>query len=255
MAATPGPINVNTSFDGNEAETTGQKHVEQSFGTNETLPTKPRTWTSHQAICSTKATLATADACHRSTTLCPDPDQAPYWVMTARGIRRPGPGNWTNTGRFVCLTDAENPEPVLGAAQFRKLPIPAAALNIQPDPDTAGPTLVNIATNLYTTRKVQLLDTTVLGQPVRVRATPASYAWTYGDGESLTTRATGGPYPDLSLGHVYARPGHYEVGLATTFTGEYSVAGGPWQPVEGTAVVASDPRDLTVLQARSQLTS
>ncbi|MFI7586077.1 hypothetical protein ACIB24_03255 [Spongisporangium articulatum] len=114
---------------------------------------------------------------------------------------------------------------------------------------------MNIATNLYTVRKVQILNTTVLGQAVQVRATPSTYTWTYGDGERLTTTNTGGAYPDLSLGHTYQQPGKYAVGLATTFTGEYSVAGGPWQPVDGTATVNSPQRDLTVLQARSQLTS
>jgi hypothetical protein len=114
-------------------------------------------------------------------------------------------------------------------------------------------TLVNVPTNLYTKSNPTILSTSVLGQPVRVRATPAEFRWTYGDDSTRTTSDPGGPYPILRTAHVYRKPQTATLTLTTTYTGEYSVAGGPWQDIEGTASVASPPAEITVLAAESEL--
>ena len=137
------------------------------------------------------------------------------------------------------------PLPVLTAADLRRLPLPAAAATLQPG---SGRVAVGLPVNVYATAGALTLPTTVLGFPVRVRATPVSYAWSFGDGGSLgPTRDPGAPYPDLRTTHTYTRPGRYAVVLTTTYAAEYSVAGGPWTDVEGTAAVAGAPVDLAVL--------
>lgn len=143
---------------------------------------------------------------------------------------------------------------MLTAAQFRRLPIPAARIVAQPDP-ADRPTLVGVETNLLTERRVETLTTTVLGQAVRVRATPVTYHWKYGDGAERTTSEPGGRYPTMPTAHIYGRAGRFTVNLSTTFSGEFSVAGGPWTPVDGTATVAGPPVTVEATEARAHLVS
>lgn len=138
------------------------------------------------------------------------------------------------------------------AEDFRRLPIPAAGLKVQP---ADRRTLVNVPTNLYAQSQATILPTTILGFPIRVRATPSRFHWKYGDGRALTTANAGGPYPRLDTAHTYAQPGRQTVTLATEYTGEYSVDGGPWQPIDGTANVTSPGIGLTVEEARAHLVS
>ncbi len=143
------------------------------------------------------------------------------------------------------------PEVVVSAEQFRRLPIPAPEIITQP-PDRI--TLINIDTNILTRKNAVVLPTTVLGQAVRVRATPASFTWQYGDGTDLTTANPGALYPNMPTAHVYRAPGTFTVDLTTTFTGEFSVAGGPWQPIAGTASIRSDPATIQAEERRAVLT-
>ncbi len=216
----------------------------------------------YEPVCKARSSDAGAHTrvCDDPTAFCPDrssltESSKAFWVVTA-ATPSAGPNDWTATGAITCTGRKGGPaaSPVLSAAQFRRLPIPAAAVSIQPDPATSS-TLINIPTNLYTARRSPVLTTSILGQPVRVRASPISYRWDYGDGSSRTTADTGGPYPDLSTGHTYARPGRYRISLTTTYTGEYSVAGGRWQPIDGTATVTSPTSTVHALQARDQLVS
>jgi hypothetical protein len=163
----------------------------------------------------------------------------------------PGPDDWINTGAVRCQAPAQN-QPALTIAQFRRLPIPAPTISAQPDPQTRH-TLINIPTNLYTSGQPATLTTIVLGQRIAVRATPALFHWTYGDGEQLVTRRPGRPYPDMPTAHTFTRPGTHTVRLSTTFTGEYSVSGGPWQPVQGTATLPSPPLTITADESRAVL--
>jgi hypothetical protein len=196
--------------------------------------------------------------CARAVTMCagtPDPNDLGYWVFTApAGPPAPTHNDWKATGELACRSanDPTDPaaEPVVTAEDFRRLPIPAATVKVQP-PNRR--TLINIPTNLYADANSIILPTTVLGQAVRVRATPLRFHWTYGDGTALTTEDTGGPYPDLSTAHTYRRPGTRTLGLTTTYSGEYSVAGGAWLPIDGLATVNSPNSTLTVFAADNRL--
>jgi hypothetical protein len=197
--------------------------------------------------------------CPRAVELCagtPDPGDLGFWVFTAPAGATARTGkSWTATGEYACrgaAGDAELAvvEPVVTAEDFRRLPLPAADIIVQP-PNRR--TLINIPTNLYTEAAAVVLPTTILGQPVRVRATPLRFRWTYGDGAARTTADPGAPYPDLRTAHTYRRPGKRTLGLTTTYSGEYSVAGGAWSPIVGLATVNSPGTALTVLAARNEL--
>jgi hypothetical protein len=196
--------------------------------------------------------------CPQATELCagtPDPLDLAFWVYTApAGANTQQAANWTATGEYTCRGaedgQQEAPEPVVTARDFRRLPLPAAGIEVQP-PNRR--TLINIPTNLYADAGSVVLPTTVLGQPVRVRATPLRFRWTYGDGATLTTADPGAPYPALRTAHTYRKPGQHRLGLTTTYSGEYSVANGPWLPIDGVATVNSPLTNLTVLAARNEL--
>ncbi len=186
-----------------------------------------------------------------------DPKDLGFWVFTARaGSGARTADSWTATGEYACRGVGANEggaaavEPVVTAADFRRLPLPAAKVNVQP-PNRR--TLINIPTNFYADAAATIIPTTVLGQPVRVRATPLRFRWTYGDGADLTTTDPGAPYPDLRIAHTYRQPGRATLGLRTTYSGEYSVAGGAWSPIDGLATVNSPSTTLTVLSARNEL--
>jgi hypothetical protein len=197
--------------------------------------------------------------CPRAIQMCagtPDSTDLGFWVFTAPAGGGPRTqDSWTATGEFACrgAADDDEPaavEPVVTAEDFRRLPLPAAEINVQP-PNRR--TLISIPTNLYADAAPVVLPTTILGQPVRVRATPMRFRWTYGDGTALTTADPGAPYPDLRTAHTYRRPGTPTLGLTTTYSGEYSVAGGAWLPIDGLATVNSPSTRLTVLAARNEL--
>lgn len=133
---------------------------------------------------------------------------------------------------------------------FRRLPLPEGEAHVQP---ATLRTLVNVDTNVYVTAGPVTLNTTLVGQPVRVRATPIGFRWAFGDAATLATVDPGGPYPQMTTTHVYRQPGVVSVTLTTRYSGEYSVAGGPWLPVDGEAAVVSAPVRLTVVATRNAL--
>jgi hypothetical protein len=194
--------------------------------------------------------------CAQALDLCagtPDPTDRMFWIyLGPPGVARPGPADWTRSGQ-VCLptpTAAVAPRPVVTAEDFRRLPLPAGQVHIQPG---SGRTLLNVPTNVYVEAGVVVLPTTVLGQPVRVRATPVEYTWGFGDGAGLRTSDPGAPYPDLRTTHTYTVPGTMRLTLTTVYRGEYSVAAGAWTPIAGTAAVDSPAQALTVVAARARL--
>lgn len=121
---------------------------------------------------------------------------------------------------------------------FASLPVRPARAHAGPD---VGYLPVNMDLIVYAESTEQTLDTVPLGTPVQVRATPVSYHWDFGDGSTLDTARPGRPYPANDLTHRYQHQGWYDITLTTTYAGEFSVAGGPWQDIDGTVTVASEP--------------
>ncbi|MBI4943561.1 MAG: hypothetical protein HY830_22700 [Actinobacteria bacterium] len=175
-----------------------------------------------------------------------------YWRYTA--VRSPDGSQtpWVQSGA-VCLQPGEVPGtavPAFTLADFRRLPLPKAGVNVQP---ASGRTLVSVPTNLYATSRPATFRVTLLGTPVLVRARPTAWTWTYGDGSSRTFSTPGAPYPDLGTAHTWTAPGRRTVTLTTTWSGTYSVAGGPALPVDGTASVVSPSVEVVVVETRAEL--
>lgn len=150
--------------------------------------------------------------------------------------------------------DADLPTPQVTpgmvAAAFRRVPLPAAELRVQPP---NGRTLVNFATNFYTERGDLTRTVTLLGRQVDLRIHPTAYTWDFGDGSTTTTSSAGAPYPDLEVTHDYREPGRVMPSVDTTYSAEYSVEGGPWQPVDGTVTIPGPAVGLRVLTATPTL--
>ncbi|WP_255378388.1 PKD domain-containing protein [Quadrisphaera sp. DSM 44207] len=181
---------------------------------------------------------------------CP-PGEFRYWTYRSPVGLEPPLWELTGAGCYAEAEAAVATFPGFTLADFRRLPLPAADASVQPD---TGYALLNVPTNVYATAEPVELDVDVVGFPVRVRATPARYSWSFGDGATLgPTSDPGAAYPDLRLTHTYTAAGAYEVVLTTHYTGQYAVAGGPWLPVDGEAQVSSAPVAVQALAGRNAL--
>ena len=163
---------------------------------------------------------------------------------------RPGP--WIGDGA-VCLSGNApgRPVPAFTLTEFRRLKLPPGKARIQPP---SGHVLINIETNLYVQDPAPVtLTTTVIGLPVTVKATPARYEWDAGDGAVLRTADPGGAYPRMTTTHTYQTPGKYQVVLRTVYTGQYSVSGGPYLPIDGEVTIDSPPIPVDAYESRAHL--
>ena len=175
-------------------------------------------------------------------------------------------GEWESTGTQYCAAPGSQspedaaqrvtapPNPTVTAEDLQKMPIQPGTVSIQPGPNT----LKNYHTNIYADSRPQELEVTLLGQPVRVRATPVSYTFDYGDGTTTgPTTDPGRALPEnswdtpTSTSHQYRETGDYAIVISTEFRGEYRVGDGEWQPVEGTATLPSQPQTVSVWRTKS----
>jgi hypothetical protein len=151
--------------------------------------------------------------------------------------------------------------PDMARAEMRKL-LPHPGIGTAP---AGSGTLVNIETVLWdaTSEDLDLGTATLLGRRVGLRAHLDHVDWTFGDDETDTTTSPGTPYSDNDpcrtvecpgyYGHTYRRTGHIHVDADLSWHGEFSVDGGAWQPIPGTADAAATTTDLRVEQARAVL--
>ena len=94
------------------------------------------------------------------------------------------------------------------------------------------------------TRTVRLL-----GQRVQLRITPAQFNWHFDDGESTTTATPGAPYPKLEITHDYLEKGDVRPRVDTTYTADFRVNGGGWQPVPGSVTIPGESVAVEVVEA------
>lgn len=155
----------------------------------------------------------------------------------APGTATPAAG----TGAGTSAPTADAPAPIVitvSLSDFADMPIKPLAAHAGP---ADGWLPVNMPNVLYTDTKAQELDVELLDTPVAIRATPISYKWDLGDGNTITTDNPGKPYPSEIVSSTYSTEGWYDITLTTTFTGQFAVDGGPWQDIEGSIEVASYP--------------
>ncbi len=175
----------------------------------------------------------------------------PRWTRT----RVPPSETWSDwqLQDYGSCVGTDAPVPVLTAEDFRRLPLPAPALHVQPDGDWV---LVNIETIVYTDPTPVTLTTELLGQAVTVEATPTRFTYDWGDGHSTTTTDPGRPYPAFDVVHAYERPGTVAITLTTQWSGRYRVGGDPqWRDVTGTAQTSVTGPTIDVEERTSRLVS
>jgi len=141
--------------------------------------------------------------------------------------------------------------PVLTLEEFRRLPLAAPVLRLQPD---RGWVLVNKETIVMTERVEQTFVTNLLGRDVEVVASPQRFHYEFGDGTDLWTTSAGSPYPNHDTYRVYEQPGTVQITLTTEWSGRYRVAGDDtWHAVTGTAQTSTTSAPFEVVERRSRL--
>ncbi|GAB3197242.1 hypothetical protein GCM10027062_08550 [Nocardioides hungaricus] len=143
-----------------------------------------------------------------------------------------------------------NVTPGMVAAAFRRIPLPASELNVQPP---GGRTLVNFDTNFYTEGGEFTRTVTLLGRRVELRIWPSRFGWRFGDGQSTWTTTPGAKYPDLEITHRYLEKGRVAPSVDTTYAAQFRVGTGPWRDVVGTVTIPGTPESLRVVTARPVL--
>ncbi|WP_273651775.1 hypothetical protein [Cellulomonas fimi] len=194
-------------------------------------------------------------ACGPSNTTVPipacvdGPPVLPLWRQTRQEPTDPWPAAWTFAYGYSCPEDAV---PTMTAADFRRLPLAAPVLRLQPD---RGWVLVNKETIVMTDPAEQTLRTDLLGYGVDVIASPATYRYDFGDGSTdLVTTSPGHEWPNHDTYHFYERLGTVQVTLTTTWKGRYRVDGTTvWRDVNGTATTSTTSAPFTVEERRSRL--
>ncbi|WP_157544428.1 PKD domain-containing protein [Jonesia quinghaiensis] len=138
-------------------------------------------------------------------------------------------------------------------SDFQSLPLKGSGINIEPDRDDY---VINLPVITLTNPEPQILTTTILGIPIRVRATPIEYAWDWGDGSSpLVTTDPGRSYPDHTVHHTYTMLDTFTISLTTRWEGDYSIDGGAtWLPISGTTTTTENSSPVTVLEYTPLLT-
>lgn len=136
--------------------------------------------------------------------------------------------------------------------EFQQTPVIPATVNSQPGPHT----LRGQETNFYADAKEQTFNIVLLGQKVKITATPVSYTWDYGDGTTWgPTNISGAPLPADRIGeqtktsHIYTTTGKHIVNVTTHFNGSYTVNAGPTLPIPDQGHITSSPLTITVWRA------
>ena len=89
---------------------------------------------------------------------------------------------------------------------------------------------------VWTSPDKQTFNITLLGTAVEVEATPASFNWDWGDGQSFETSDPGTPYPNYTVSHAHEVTGNgYVIKLRTSWSARWRIAGqSQWHQVNGT---------------------
>ncbi len=211
------------------------------------------------------ACLATQPDCDAT-----DDGRLVYWFAGLKGTPKP---TWNDPYPAVEETNgvhspqcvyATNPDDVLERIagvileEFQNRPVSPGVLTLQPSPHT----LIRANTNFFVESKEQVFDFELLGQDVKIQATPTEYTWNYGDGSTYgPTRDSGYALRDDELGeethtsYQYQETGDYQVSVTVHFTGEYSVNGGPMIPIDGRGEFATPSQMISVWKSESRLVS
>lgn len=154
----------------------------------------------------------------------------------------------------ACISDAEAAAPTITPAMvaraFQRIPLPSHASVAQP----GDKTLINFDTIFHTTASPLTRQITLLGQAIRLEIEPARFTWHWGDGSTTTTTTPGAPYPSRAVTHRYPHA-HTTVRhhVAIEWTAQWSLNGGPLQPVPGSVTTTGPQTPLRVAEASPTL--
>ncbi|CAG7571002.1 hypothetical protein FB554_3026 [Barrientosiimonas humi] len=204
--------------------------------------------------------------CSPALTACENvPDANGPYVRVFRRQVFPGqePTGWRQVGTtcYPELVPGGASRPQLTLAMIRdawsKTPFAKPALRTQP---VGGRTLVTLPTYFEISwpsdgfQPDEVRTVTLLGQQVRIKPTFKSNNFVFGDGTSSgPTSSFGGPYPTGDITHKYDKAGTVTVSASTVYGGEFSVNGGAYVPIPGTATVAGPSQQLTIVTAKNRL--
>ncbi|MCC3269510.1 hypothetical protein MUG94_04190 [Arthrobacter gengyunqii] len=189
-------------------------------------------------------------------------DEGPggQYVRWKRSIRIDPPVWETFVGDGPSCVYSENPQELLEEitslllSEFQEHPVNAGKVATQPGPHT----MRGAETNIFVDSKEQVIDTVLLGQDVRIVATPSEYVLHYGDGDqSQLTYDAGALLPDPRIGektatsHVYTVTGNYQIHATVYFTAAYSLNGGPLIPIDGRGVFDTPAEAISVWKSDS----
>jgi hypothetical protein len=229
-----------------------------SGGRGAAAPDSPRTEVIYDfaPACTSNSRLDRDLICGAALNICLPSDKGivNYWrweqvVYVASG-KPVGRGEWVRSLGEFCLGPAKVGVPSVAAIagvisrDFKNLVVRKGVAVVRP----GGTTLVNYATEFSTTAGTYVLaPLTILGRRVVITAIPQRYDWYFGDG-AATADGTAGP-----LLHSYPKSGTVGPYVVITWTGTFTVDGGPQREVFGTALTTGDATPLTVKEARAEL--
>ncbi|WP_369046837.1 hypothetical protein [Sinomonas sp. P10A9] len=214
---------------------------------------------SYAPACANDVDTIDATACAALNSRCTSEPGGIMVVWERRDTRNPD-APWQRLEQ-ACLYPGKPPERpgdvviAVTEKQLRELPIKAPELGSQPGRHT----LKGAETNIYADPADQTFSIDILGKRVDIKVKPLEYRWTYGDGSTLVTGVPGGPIPEARWGektvtsHIFTQTADVSIGLTTVFTGTFSVDGGPYQPIAGTAQVPSAPKALSIWRSEVKL--
>ncbi len=139
--------------------------------------------------------------------------------------------------------------------QFRSFPLKASRVNSDP----SNFSLRNGFTHFWASSNKQYFKVDIAESKVSIRAIPVQWIWNYGDGTTRRLNYPGEPAPEHTLhdktdtSHVYQETGKFQVVVTTLYRGEFSVDGGPWEPIPGQASVPSEPSVMDVWRTKKEL--
>lgn len=139
-------------------------------------------------------------------------------------------------------------------AQFRPI---VGELVVEPD----GWGVVGTPTNFYATAETHTMPGELFDTPIRVRWTPTSYVFDYGDGTVQTSEASGTAWrgteeswTETTTSHAYAAREDVTASLTVVFTAEVD-AGAGWFAVPGTLPVDAPSVGVKVFEVDTVLTN
>lgn len=149
--------------------------------------------------------------------------------------------------------------PGLVNEEFATLPIDGGSVEFEEE--LLGFGYINRHTNVFADVEDQTFQRTMLGIDVEIRAVPIDYHFSYGDGTTLSTADPGESAvgqtaaltdAETATSHEYQDTGIFNVEVDTTFTGEYRIADGTWNPIADSATISAEPGEADIWRTESR---